>query len=250
MHELLCFSRMAIRKTKTAPVRLADIFARDQDAWTKYSINDLAAKLGVSRQRVQKLLPGYGTGRLQRLLCWKLDRFVRKHPEATRTPARGGLTLSEVARRLDTTTKSLRIAWQSLELPHRAAQKLSPTERYRRGYERRRKRHAELTRLWRERHPERAREISRAAQRRYQKRVLREEQCIGCGKRFAWTQAHEERRRKGSRVVCSQRCGIDAERRERQATEFRSRKHDSSRRKHHRPTGQSRVSAKTRRGEA
>jgi hypothetical protein len=53
-------------------------------------------------------------------------------------------------------------------------------------------------------------EIQRAAARRDRERVLRQERRIVWRKRFDWTMRHEMQRRRGSRIVCSKRCGIAA----------------------------------------
>jgi hypothetical protein len=79
-----------------------------------------------------------------------------------------------------------------------------------------REEHYALILAWRKRNPERAREINRAADRRYKAKVLRKERCITCGTRFPWTQDRENKlRNRGTRVVCSRQCGKVAAQRER-----------------------------------
>src|SRR5262245_47629189 len=89
-------------------------------------------------------------------------------------------------------------------------------ERWNRHYLNQREQHYALILAWRERNPERAKEINLAADRRYKAKVLRQERCITCGTRFPWTQDRENtRRHRGRRVVCSRQCGKVAAQRER-----------------------------------
>jgi hypothetical protein len=55
---------MGTRRKTNAQARLDASFARDPNAWAKYGLTELAAKIDVSKQRVAQLLPYYSAGRL------------------------------------------------------------------------------------------------------------------------------------------------------------------------------------------
>ena len=144
----------------------------------------------------------------------RLDEFLATHPTAVLPKFRGGMTFDEIAAALDTHPASIGQAWRRLQLPPRAQFKRSPREKHHHDYVRRREQHLEDVRVWKERNPERARAIRVRASARWLARGLREENCIVCGTVFAWTNGHEQRRkRRGQGVVCSVRCGMVARRR-------------------------------------
>jgi len=149
----------------------------------------------------------------------KLDRFIRQHPEAVTTPARGGMTYEAIAARLGVKAATVGKAWRSLSLPDRASLKITPKEKSQRAYQRNRDQVLARTRAWQARHPELVREYQRAANRRYRGKVLRVERCSVCERPFNWKMTHEIRMRNGtSWVVCSSPCGRKAARREQAVT--------------------------------
>jgi hypothetical protein len=199
--------------------RLEAFLKRTPDALDRLSLREIGAQTQMSGEYVRLLLRemGYRTDDLlsrrvshaARLRQQKLIAFLKLHPEASNTPARGGMTFAAIARRLGVSADFVGDDWQALGLPHRALQTLSPQEKGRRNYARRKAAHDELTNAWKRRNPERAREIQRAADRKYKATVLCEESCVICGARFPWTRARENaRRRRGRRIVCSRRCAM------------------------------------------
>lgn len=215
---------MAKRRRKTASERFAALLEREPDAPLKYSMSELARRLSVSRQRIFQILPSFTADfrdarrdRRRKQVEEKLTRFLAKHPHAATTPARGGMTYGAIAELLGVRVPEVRDAWRRLGLTVRASLKITPREKYQRAYERQRKRHDERTRRWFAEHPERAREIRRAANLRHRSKVLGEKRCVACGREFDWTVAHEQRNRlRGCRVVCSPGCGRTAARGERE----------------------------------
>ncbi len=160
----------------TAKSRLDRLLADDPDA-ARLSLAEIARVLGVSRERVRQLRPDWYS-RQEQALIERVRRYVAEHPDAVRSGFSGGPTWSEVAADLELPVRALWRIWRKASLPNRS---LSTAEEL-------------FTRRA-------AREALRS------KRVLREERCVVCGRRFNWTaQMEHALRRKGNPVTCSILC--------------------------------------------
>jgi hypothetical protein len=206
---------------------LETFLKRSPDALDRMSLAAIGRQTRMSGGYVRLLLQrlGYPTDDLRarrakheaQIRQERLAAFLKQHPEAVNMPARGGMSFKAIAAELRISADFVGEDWRALGLPDRALQKLSAQEKGRRNYERRKAAHYELTKAWKQRHPERAREIQRAANQRHREKVLRQERCIVCRTSFRWTVMREYNRRKfGSRIVCSPACGRVAAQRERE----------------------------------
>jgi hypothetical protein len=197
--------------------RIEAFLKRTPDALDRFSLPAIARQTRMSGEYVRLLLHQLGyrtddlrmrrTSQIAHQRQQKLLAFLKQHPEAVNTPARGGMSFKAIAAQLGVSADFVGEDWRALGLPDRTRQTLSPQEKGRRNYERRKAAHYELTKAWKRRNPERAREIQRAAKKRYREKVLRQERCVVCGTRFPWTVSREaNRRRLGTRITCSRRC--------------------------------------------
>ena len=205
-------------QASVAPVREAVLRFLARSARKQLSVREVAAAVPCSPQYIYRLFPNRAWRRKPNNAT-RLQAYLAAHPEAVATRVRGGKTFIEIAAELSIASDTVRRLWRELQLPDRRTFKLSQQEKNHRAYERRKERHREEVRDWYRRHLERGREINQAARRRWLAKVVREERCIVCGVRFAWTNAKEDRRRRrGQRVVCSLRCGTQAGADERRAS--------------------------------
>ncbi len=168
----------------------------------------IANVAGCSRQYVHQVVGGTrrkpGPSATSRL-----REFVKTHPKALTTKARGGMSLREIAAKLGVRPDVVGRAWRSLNLPDRREYTLSPSERAHRSYERNKERRRIAMYAWRAQNPDKERAIRLRAVQRLRSKVLRRERCVVCRRAFAWTQGQEARRKgRGQRIVCSVRCGI------------------------------------------
>jgi hypothetical protein len=188
--------------------RLVEFLAAHPNAEGHLYLSDIARELGVSRERVRQLLPGWqGPPSPARAL----ELYLAAHPEAMMSAARGGMTMKAIALAIGREASAVRRAWLQLGLPDRRSMALSPREKSRRQYNRNPAKHRAHVQNWSLAHPEQVREIARAARRRWLAKVIGEEVCVICGVSFPWTNMREKRRRRrGGRVVCSQLCGARA----------------------------------------
>jgi hypothetical protein len=199
--------------------RLEAFLKRTPDALDRLSLQEIGRQTRMSGEYVRLLLHelGYRTDDLRqrreqhvaKQRHARLRAFLKQHPEAVNTPARGGMSFKAIAAQLGISADFVGEDWRALGLPDRALQALSEQEKGRRNYERRSAAHYELTKAWKRRNLERAREIQRAANKRHREKVLRQERCVVCGTQFAWTvQREQNRRRLGTRITCSRRCAL------------------------------------------
>ena len=167
-------------------------------------VREIARRMGCSRQLIYQLLPrGFADRRFER----RLEHFLAENPEAVNSPAFGGMTFKEIAKRTGMSAVLVGRLWQTMELLDRQTQQLTKTEMWQRSYQRRKEKHAAACKDWRRRNPERARRLQRAADNRWKAKVLREETCVVCGRPFAWTNRRESHyRRRGGLIVCSRAC--------------------------------------------
>ena len=165
------------RPTPTA-IRL-DRFLADHPDAAGLSLAEIGRQLDVSRQRVRALLPDR-TDRREQELVERVRRWMRKHPDPTRSGRSGGQTWKAIGAELSMPAGTVQRIWRKLGLPER---RLSTDE--------------ELG----------ARRAARQQQRN--RRVLREEQCLVCQRPFLWTIVMERGRRyQGRAVTCSTACTL------------------------------------------
>jgi hypothetical protein len=207
-----------MRQRSSGQQRLRAFLRRRPLALQTLTLRAIGREVGLSGERVRQLLPRImpiETGHLPRerrqherhKLEQRLRRFVTKRPRVIETPARGGMTYVALATRLNVSPTAISRAWRALGLPDRSGPQLTRREKSLRYYWRNPEKKIADTLHWRLQHPERWREISRQANRKYAAKVLRQETCITCGKRFAWTQGQENRhRQRNTRIFCSSRC--------------------------------------------
>src|ERR1700674_3879773 len=85
-----------------AKERLAQFLSAHPGAEDDYSLSAIARELGVSRERVRQLRPGWHTGRRPETPTARaLKMFLAAHPEAVMSPALGGMTMKAVAQSID-----------------------------------------------------------------------------------------------------------------------------------------------------
>ena len=204
----------------TAYDRLASFLKRNPNALNTMSLLEMERRTGISRERVRQLAPAFGGRNRKEYIAKRareekarrqarLKAFLKRHPEAVNTPARGGMSFKAIGAALGVGADRVSEDWRALRLPDRASQRLTRQESSRRTYERRKAAHYELTQAWKRRNRERARQIQQAANRRYRAKVLRQERCVVCGTRFPWTVGRgANQRRFGTRVTCSRRCAM------------------------------------------
>jgi hypothetical protein len=141
------------------------------------SLVEIARQLGVSRERMRQLLPGWHDRRKQERVE-RVRRFAREHPDAARSGVSGGQGWNAIGVELGMPAIAVTRIWRKLGLPDRH---LSTTE---------------------ELGAHRAQQ-----QRRRLREVLRDERCVVCQRLFAWTvQMERGRRYQGRSVTCSRMC--------------------------------------------
>jgi hypothetical protein len=208
-------------KRKTARDRLASFLRRHPDAWQTHSLSDIARAIGVSREWVRVQLPGYAKGRTLRVAQFRLRSFLKEHRREAIAAGKRLMTFEALAETTGLGPATVATAWRSLGLPEERPRK-SRREKNRDTYQRHKAKHYAASQSWKARHKERAKELQANADRRYKAKVLRTETCVACRKRFPWTVSREQRRRtRGTRIVCSTKCGIAAAMKERRAKEGR-----------------------------
>ena len=157
--------------------RLNQFLAAHSDDWHEFTLVELGGQFGITSQAIHRLLPDWGRYRASARAEW-LRNFAADHPGARRPKNPGTMTWSAIGRELGVSGECVAQLWRKLGLPS----DVRSTD------EQLKERHA-------------LRQQVRNA------RVLRDEICEVCARRFSWTGFRErERRNKGKRFVCSRSC--------------------------------------------
>lgn len=161
----------------TAREKLRAWLAEHPNPCGDHTLTEIASTLGVSRQRVQQLMPTYAeNGVAQRLL--RFQQAIEEHPEIVLAPHLGGWTVVEAGAAVGvcgaTITRWLR------EL----------------GYPPKRMQFGTVS--------------SSVLHREWANRPLATERCWNCGTSFPWTKRRDSFFRRGLQKskVCSHQCGL------------------------------------------
>lgn len=160
--------------------RLRAFLALHPNSCEQYTLEQIGAVIGVSRERVRQLMPQYGQTAIsarQAIIDRKLTTFLSEHPEAHLPATLGGMTIPAIATAIGLKLSGVERAWQRLGLPSRTLIEDSYTPRERNE--------------------------------RYWAFPLGEETCVSCGDAYTWTRRHEHGYRCGLKKfnVCSIQCG-------------------------------------------
>jgi len=221
--------------------RLVAFLKENPNPCASYNNRELGELLGISRGRVYQLFPG--GYKHQPLMA--LRTLLEKHPEAALPVRRGGMSVTEIARRIRTsTTKVIPLL---VELGYPPRQELEQMTRFteeekhqrqleasRRYYETHKAARRAAGARWAAKNPERVKAIQAKATRKWQNKnkehvlaqhkaylqtFLRWEKCVWCGWDFEWTVIKERDRRTGRMFrygpTCSSWCGRRAAQRAR-----------------------------------
>jgi hypothetical protein len=165
----------------SARERLRELAATEPDFRDRYTAPELAARFGVTPQRMQQIIgPLKRDGRAvaRARAEHALRELIRTQPAATLPLQAGGMTMAAIRDATGISEAILRELWIQLKLPSRTADPMGD------------------------------------------RRVLRTETCVECGRSFDWTAGQEQNYRHGQKraVTCGIRCGTRyAHRRKREA---------------------------------
>lgn len=161
--------------------KLAAMLAETPNLCAVKTLEAIGAELGVTRQRVQQLLPRAGIDRrrarhARRLAAQSriLAQYVESHPLALLARSMGGPPMKEISRETGIRGEQLLEVWRLCGYPPKQATALSlimsPAEQARRRWatnEDYRRGQAAAQKRWTAANPEKAREIIRRAQAKY-----------------------------------------------------------------------------------
>ena len=120
------------RRPQTVSEKIARLAERDPEFRQRHSLQELAKRYGVSRQRIAQIVGPYDgpsphprqTGRR------KIEAYLRTHPEAIGPVARGGITRKELARACGVGLASIGNHAPGLGIPLRDGQARRKIEAY------------------------------------------------------------------------------------------------------------------------
>lgn len=198
------------RNKNTARSRLRDLDTSTENL-CQFTLEQIGERIGVTRQRVEQLMPDFAQRRqtfLHQQLLRRLQDFLEERPEAILTKARGGMYMYEIAENIGVPASKLPKLWQEVELPDRKLLTKSAAEKNHEAYVKNREHHLELVRKWHRDNPEKVKAMGKKATKKYLDKVLRVEHCEHCGDEFNWTQKKEKSKKQGGLryQTCGQRC--------------------------------------------
>lgn len=169
--------QQSVRGNGNAASRLRDFLDVHADARWRYGLTEIAREIGVSRQMVFVMLPGW-TEERQRLAAKRVRAYARRHRTVRGADPGERRSWASIAAEIGLPVSMVKTIWRTLGLSN--SERLDPDcLKRRRG-------------KWQVRHLA---------------EVLRTETCVICGADFAWTRGLEYRRKYDRRsFTCSRSC--------------------------------------------